>query len=97
MTATARLESVLSKSSADGERHFGCSLYQDLPAIDTDSQGSEADELVAQLSLSLSLIQGVVLNHEASKHYLGRRSALEVRHFILPNLPSSHNHYLRFY
>ncbi|KAH9482295.1 hypothetical protein JR316_0004393 [Psilocybe cubensis] len=60
VTATARLEALLSKSSAD------------------DNRASEAEELVAQLSLSLSLIQGVVLNHEASKHYLGRRSALEI-------------------
>ncbi|KAF8204591.1 cell division control protein 14, SIN component-domain-containing protein [Pholiota molesta] len=40
-------------------------------------QGSEAEELAAQLALCLSLIQGIVLNHEASKVYLGRKPALE--------------------
>ena len=40
----------------------------------------ETEELASQLSLSLSLIQGTVLNHEPSKLYLGRRCSLEVRH-----------------
>lgn len=39
---------------------------------------SQAANLAAQLSLSLSLIQGVTLNHSASKIYLGRKYALEV-------------------
>jgi hypothetical protein len=34
--------------------------------------------LSTQLSLSLSVIQGVVLNHSLSKRYLGRKYALEV-------------------
>ncbi|KDR84145.1 hypothetical protein GALMADRAFT_262501 [Galerina marginata CBS 339.88] len=41
-------------------------------------QVSEADELASQLALSLSLIQGIVLNHAPCKIYLGRRGALEV-------------------
>lgn len=40
----------------------------------------ETEELASQLALSLSLIQGTVLNHEPSKLYLGRRCSLEVRH-----------------
>jgi hypothetical protein len=48
-------------------------------------QGSEAEELAAQLALSLSLIQGIVLNHEASKVYLGRKPALEV--CVCPGCP----------
>ncbi|KAF8961069.1 cell division control protein 14, SIN component-domain-containing protein [Flammula alnicola] len=42
-----------------------------------DDQGSEAEELASQLALSLSLIQGTVLNHGPSKLYLGRKAALE--------------------
>ncbi|KAG5648727.1 hypothetical protein DXG03_000074 [Asterophora parasitica] len=38
---------------------------------------SQASRLAAQLSLSLSLIQGVALNHSASKSFLGRKYALE--------------------
>ncbi|RDB19978.1 Cell division control protein 14 [Hypsizygus marmoreus] len=38
---------------------------------------AQASKLSSQLSLSLSLIQGVVLNHPASKTYLGRKYALE--------------------
>ncbi|KAF8076782.1 cell division control protein 14, SIN component-domain-containing protein [Lyophyllum atratum] len=39
---------------------------------------SQASTLSSQLSLSLSLTQGVALNHPASKTYLGRKYALEV-------------------
>ncbi|KAG6820684.1 hypothetical protein H0H93_013202 [Arthromyces matolae] len=38
----------------------------------------QASKLSSQLSLSLSLIQGVCLNHDASKLFLGRKYALEV-------------------
>ena len=44
-----------------------------------EAQVLETEELASQLSLSLSLIQGTVLNHEPSKLYLGRRCSLEVR------------------
>ncbi|KJA29674.1 hypothetical protein HYPSUDRAFT_60531 [Hypholoma sublateritium FD-334 SS-4] len=40
-------------------------------------QTSEAEELASHLALSLSLLQGTVLNHEHSKIYLGRKPALE--------------------
>ncbi|KAF8806225.1 CDC14-domain-containing protein [Phlegmacium glaucopus] len=57
-----------------------------------DGRGREAEELAAQLALSLSLIQGVALNHESSKIYLGRKCSLEIlldlllasRHLSLP-------------
>lgn len=39
---------------------------------------SEVTTLSSQLIQSLSIIQGVVLNHEPSKQFLGRRFALEV-------------------
>ncbi|KAG6812946.1 hypothetical protein H0H92_015266 [Tricholoma furcatifolium] len=38
----------------------------------------QASTLSSQLSLSLSLIQGVSLNHSGSKTYMGRKYALEV-------------------
>ncbi|PPR05216.1 hypothetical protein CVT26_012292 [Gymnopilus dilepis] len=37
---------------------------------------TEAEELADQLVLALSIIQGIVLNHGASKAYMGRRSIL---------------------
>ncbi|KAG5654225.1 hypothetical protein H0H81_005912 [Sphagnurus paluster] len=43
---------------------------------------SQAANLAAQLSLSLSLIQGVTLNHSASKIYLGRKPATGVSSFV---------------
>ncbi|KAF9555343.1 CDC14-domain-containing protein [Agrocybe pediades] len=43
-----------------------------------DDDCAEVEQLVSQLSLALSLLQGVALIHEPSKHYLGRKSALEV-------------------
>lgn len=49
-------------------------FYSDI----ADEREVEASSLSSQLSLSLSLIQGVVLNHPASKRYLGRKYALEV-------------------
>ncbi|GLB34192.1 putative cell division control protein 14, SIN component [Lyophyllum shimeji] len=39
---------------------------------------AQASALASQLALSLSLIQGVALNHPASKTFLGRKYALEV-------------------
>ncbi|KII95314.1 hypothetical protein PLICRDRAFT_48278 [Plicaturopsis crispa FD-325 SS-3] len=44
----------------------------------TDDRESDAYKLATQLIQSLSLIQGVVLNHKPSKRYLGRQYALEV-------------------
>ncbi|KAJ3504652.1 hypothetical protein NLJ89_g7825 [Agrocybe chaxingu] len=44
----------------------------------TAVEGADVDELAAQFSLSLSLLQGIALNHEPSKRYLGRRRAVEV-------------------
>ncbi|GJE84460.1 CDC14-domain-containing protein [Phanerochaete sordida] len=38
----------------------------------------EATMISAQLMQSLNILQGVLLNHGASKHFLGRRFALEV-------------------
>ena len=35
------------------------------------------DELSSQLNLSLSLLQGIALNHESSKEFLGRKCSLE--------------------
>ncbi|KAG5714981.1 Cell division control protein 14 [Termitomyces sp. T112] len=57
---------------------------------------SLASKLSSQLALSLSLIQGVSLNHSASKAFLGRKYALEVlidlllasRHLPASTLPS---------
>ncbi|CAA7258519.1 unnamed protein product [Cyclocybe aegerita] len=43
-----------------------------------DDKVTDVDELATQFSLSLSLIQGIALNHEPSKRYLGRRRAVEV-------------------
>ncbi|KJA14590.1 hypothetical protein HYPSUDRAFT_220417 [Hypholoma sublateritium FD-334 SS-4] len=40
-------------------------------------QTSEAEDLASHLALSLSLLQGTVLNHEPSKIYLGRKPAIE--------------------
>ncbi len=37
------------------------------------------DELSFQLNLSLSLLQGIALNHESSKEFLGRKCSLEAR------------------
>ncbi|KAG5338311.1 hypothetical protein C0989_007586 [Termitomyces sp. Mn162] len=51
---------------------------------------SLASKLSSQLALSLSLIQGVSLNHSASKAFLGRKYALEAssRHLPASTLPS---------
>ncbi|KAF8165725.1 cell division control protein 14, SIN component-domain-containing protein [Crassisporium funariophilum] len=57
-----------------------------------EDQGREAEELAAQLALSLSLVQGVALNHDPSKIDLGRKCALEIlldlllasRHLTIP-------------
>ncbi|KAF5387703.1 hypothetical protein D9615_000739 [Tricholomella constricta] len=45
-------------------------------AMDHEKE-SQASKLASQLSLSLSLIQGVALNHPASKTFLGRKFAFE--------------------
>jgi hypothetical protein len=55
-----------------------------------DGRGPEAEELATQLALSLSLIQGVALNHESSKVYLGRKCSLEVH--IIFHAPSTRTH-----
>ncbi|KAF9534624.1 cell division control protein 14, SIN component-domain-containing protein [Crepidotus variabilis] len=47
-------------------------------SLSQDEREAEMDQLMSQLNLSLSLIQGVVLNHESSKRYLGRRPSLEI-------------------
>ncbi|KAF8914352.1 cell division control protein 14, SIN component-domain-containing protein [Gymnopilus junonius] len=39
---------------------------------------SESEDLAAQVTLALSIIQGIVLNHDASKVYMGRKCALEI-------------------
>ena len=41
------------------------------------------DELSSQLNLSLSLLQGIALNHESSKEFLGRKCSLEANLFVL--------------
>jgi hypothetical protein len=44
----------------------------------------EMEELASQLNLSLSLIQGIVLNHGPSKEHLGRKCSLEVNPILYP-------------
>lgn len=48
-----------------------------------DEKGLEAAELSSQISLSLSIMQGIVLNHTSSKQFLGRKYGLEVRYSLL--------------
>ena len=55
------------------------SYYSQFIVFISDEQEKQAARLSSQLSLSLSLIQGVALNHLASKDFLGRKYALEVR------------------
>ncbi|KAF5322110.1 hypothetical protein D9619_000719 [Psilocybe cf. subviscida] len=47
-------------------------------SVTDNDQSQEVGLLSSSLALSLSLIQGTVLTHPPTKHYLGRRSALEV-------------------
>lgn len=77
---TAKLEIITNKGLMDGE---SCQPLQHRELICMDTiiagQASEAAELASHIALSLSLLQGTVLNHEPSKIYLGRKPALEVR------------------
>jgi hypothetical protein len=71
-----RLELLANKGSFDREPLTSlpvCSLL-----MITDDREAETLALSAQLSLSLFLIQGVVLHHDASKRYTGKKYALEV-------------------
>ncbi|KAK0461663.1 cell division control protein 14, SIN component-domain-containing protein [Desarmillaria tabescens] len=43
-----------------------------------DSDSTQISQLLDQLSLSLSLIQGIVMLHPASKTYLGRKYPIEI-------------------
>lgn len=76
--ATLKLENITNKGLMEGKcaitSHTLTKLYMKL----IDGRGPEAEELATQLALSLSLIQGVALNHESSKLYLGRKCSLEV-------------------
>ncbi|KAF8897871.1 cell division control protein 14, SIN component-domain-containing protein [Infundibulicybe gibba] len=60
--STSKLETLTNKGSMD----------------DHSNGEREAQKLSSQLALSLSLIQGVALNHPASKSYLSRRYTQEV-------------------
>lgn len=53
--------------------------------VSLDGKETEIKDLSSQLAVSLSLIQGVTLNHEASKTYMGRKPSLEVG-FLLATL-----------
>lgn len=82
---TAKLEIVTNKGLMDGE---SCQPLERIRMICMGAviaeKTSESEELASHLALSLSLLQGIVLNHEPSKIYLGRKPALEVRicHFV---------------
>lgn len=47
--------------------------------LDLDEREAEALGLASQLTAALLLIQGVSLNHVATKAWLGRKYPLEVR------------------
>jgi hypothetical protein len=79
-TSTLTLEVLTNKGTMNRQ-----SLLQRRPqypsfiALIADEQEEQASKLSSQLCVSLSLIQGVALNHNASKDFLGRKYALEVR------------------
>ena len=53
----------------------------------SDERKAEVSTLSSQLIQALSITQGVALNHQGSKQYLGRRYALEVCHLLLDYNP----------
>lgn len=79
---TFRLESITNKGLMEGECDYKSYASKVSWHVWIDGRGPEAEELATQLALSLSLIQGVALNHESSKIYLGRKCSLEVNIII---------------
>jgi len=69
----------MTKGNADGQWTCCSGMTRFDVVVVIEAQVLETEELSSQLALSLSLIQGTVLNHEPSKRYLGRRCSLEVR------------------
>ena len=84
---TYRLEALSEKGSVEGE----LLLFLDFCSSHGDAAGREIEvqTMSGQLVQGLNVIQGIALQHSASKEFLGRRYAQEVS-TSLHNVTSTH-------
>lgn len=87
--STIKFEALTSKSSMDRKLillHYADFISR-LKSIFIDDRDTETSVLETHLSQSLFIIQGFALNHKPSKHFLGRRYALEASRCLISELP----------
>lgn len=77
-TSIVRIEGLSNKSLTDRKLACNVRFNSQFIFILTDDRETEISVLETQLSHSLSVMQGFSLNHKPSKHFLGRKYALEV-------------------